>query len=164
MALDAHLTLAEDTDFDPAWDLWRATSENLEARAVDLVVTVGLSTDPWPMVQAYIQRHEIAFTHRLSVVPTTGTGASSVRSGRHAVALADDLANRVSLLRASGTFTRRVHLFMAVPNGFSFFLDQRIRRLGELTLYEYDFEGTRGSSYDPSLSLPVPPAPFPEVR
>lgn len=112
------------------------------------------------MVQAYVKRLEIAYTYRLSVVPTTGTGAASVRSGSHAVALADDLVSRVSLLRASGAFTGKVHLFMAVPNAFSFFLGQRISRLGLLTSYEYDFEGTHGSTYEPSLTLPVRSAPL----
>lgn len=151
LALDAHITLAvaagsilnvksgrtieleqrtngrkiwssEDIQPDLTWGVWSATTEDADASASDLLVTVGLSTDPWPMVQAYVKRHEIAYTRRLSVVPTTGTGAASVRSGRHAVALADDLVSQISLLRASGVFTGKVHLFMAVPNGFSFFL------------------------------------------
>lgn len=185
LALDAHITLAaaagsildvksgrtieleqrtngsqiwspSDTEFDPAWGLWHATEETGASGASDLILTVGLSTDPWPVVQAFVQREAIGYMHRLSVIPTTSTGASSVRSGRHAVALVDDLINRVSLLRASGAFSGRVHLFMAVPNGFSFFLGQRISRLGKLTLYEYDFEGQRGSAYEASLDLPVP--------
>ena len=131
------------------------TQESGDVDATDLVVTVGLSTDPWPMVKAYIEREKILHVYRLSAVPAQGTGASSVQCGRHAVALADDLVNQVSLLRASGRFSGRVHLFMAVPNGFSFFLGQRISRLGQVTLYEFDFEGARGNTYEPSLNLPV---------
>jgi hypothetical protein len=185
LALDAHITLAvaagsilnvksgrtieleqrtngrqiwspTDTDLDPSRAVWQATDESASSGTSDLILTVGLSTDPWPMVKAYLQREAIGYMHRLSLVPSTGTGAASVRSGRHAVALADDLVQRVSMLRASGSFSGRVHLFLAVPNGFSFLLGQRISRLGKLTLYEYDFEGLRTNSYEPSLQLPVP--------
>jgi hypothetical protein len=44
---------------------------------------------------------------------------------------------------------------MAAPGAFSFFLGQRQTAIGPLTLYEYDFEGNRGGSYQPSLSLPA---------
>ncbi|AFL89339.1 hypothetical protein Terro_3109 [Terriglobus roseus DSM 18391] len=145
-----------DTELDPSWGVWQAVQETKDPGESDLVLSVGLSTDPWPMVDAYLKRAEMTYIHRLSLTPSTGTGAASVRSGRHAIALADDLVHRVSLLRANGSFTGRVHLFMAVPNGFSFFLGQRISRLGRLTVYEYDFEGLKSNSYEPSLHFPVP--------
>jgi hypothetical protein len=46
-----------------------------------------------------------------------------------------------------------VHLFMAVPGTFSFFLGQRASALSPVTLYEFDFEGANGGSYEPPLSL-----------
>ncbi len=53
---------------------------------------------------------------------------------------------------------QRIHLFMAVPGAFSFFLGQRAVAIGPVTLYEYDYDGSNGSSYEPSLSLPLPSA------
>ncbi|SAL09202.1 hypothetical protein AWB64_00101 [Caballeronia sordidicola] len=48
-----------------------------------------------------------------------------------------------------------LHLFIAAPNAFTFFLGQRQPGLGKITLYEYDFEGANGGGYKPSLSLPI---------
>lgn len=46
---------------------------------------------------------------------------------------------------------------MAAPGAFSFFLGQRAVAIGQVTLYEYDFDGANGGSYQASLSLPMPP-------
>jgi hypothetical protein len=44
---------------------------------------------------------------------------------------------------------------IAGPGAFTFFLGQRQPGLGRVVLYEFDFEGNRGGSYEPSLSLPI---------
>ena len=48
-----------------------------------------------------------------------------------------------------------LHLFVAAPNAFTFFLGQRQPGFGKTTLYEYDFEGTNGGDYKASLVLPI---------
>jgi len=48
-----------------------------------------------------------------------------------------------------------IHLFVAGPNAFTFFVWQHHRTLGRTTLYEFDFEGQRDRSYRPSLTLPL---------
>ena len=48
-----------------------------------------------------------------------------------------------------------IHLFMAVPNAFSFYAGQRQPGIGRVTLYEFDFENTRSGTYTPSLTLPL---------
>jgi hypothetical protein len=72
--------------------------------------------------------------------------------GRHAFDLAQSLAAKVKALRETGSLGR-VHLFIAGPGAFAFYLGQRHHALGSTTLYEFDFEGTRGGSYEPRLSL-----------
>jgi hypothetical protein len=47
-----------------------------------------------------------------------------------------------------------MHLFIAAPNGFTFYLGRHIKVLQPVTLYEYDFDGGRSGSYEPSLSMP----------
>jgi hypothetical protein len=41
-----------------------------------------------------------------------------------------------------------------VPNGFAFLLGQEGERLGRCKLYEFDFNGERGGSYEFSLRVP----------
>jgi len=184
LALDAHLTLAvaagsilnvksgrhieieqrtngrriwsaDDVKPQLEWDVFAFTSGEVIPDAADLVVTVGLTHDPLPMVKPYIAKYEIAPYTTLSALPSAGPGSTSVRSGSHAVQLAEQLVGKIAEYRAQIGFDGIIHIFLAVPNAFAFFLGQRISRLGRVKLYEYDFEGQHGGSYDLSLELPV---------
>ncbi|CAD2246686.1 SAVED domain-containing protein [Xanthomonas arboricola] len=48
-----------------------------------------------------------------------------------------------------------VHLFVAGPNAFAFFLGQQRHAMGPMCLYEFDFDGRRDRSYRASLTLPI---------
>ena len=73
--------------------------------------------------------------------------------GQHAFDLAEALALQIKQKRhANGP---PLHLFIAAPDAFMFFLGQRQPGLGKTTLYEYDFEGENGGGYKPSPSLPI---------
>jgi SMODS-associated and fused to various effectors sensor domain len=150
-----HIWSPNDSTLEDSWSRWAAEEVEQDAEAQDIVVTVGITTDPWPMVEAFLQHQHVPYRLRMSLLPTHGTGGFCVKSGSHATALAEDLIQRIAVLRSTGKFSGTVHLFMAVPNVFSFFLGQRISRVGAVTLYEYDFEGLNGASYEASLSLPV---------
>ncbi len=80
---------------------------------------------------------------------------NAVVCGQHAFDLAEALTGQIRAVREATGRGGRVCLFMAAPGAFSFFLGQRQTAIGPLTLYEYDFEGEQGGSYQPSLSLPV---------
>jgi hypothetical protein len=64
------------------------------------------------------------------------------------------LAAKAKALRETDSLGR-IHLFIAGPGAFAFYLAQRQVALGPTTLYEFDFEGTRGGSYEAALSLPI---------
>src|SRR5262249_18485419 len=86
----------------------------------------------------------------------SGVSARSVQCGRHAFDLAESLTAEIRRHRDRGSrAARRIHLFMAAPGAFSFFLGQRQVALGSVTLYEFDFEGSQGASYQPSLDFPI---------
>jgi hypothetical protein len=46
-----------------------------------------------------------------------------------------------------------LHLFVAAPNGFTFFLGQHQTVIGSTTVYEWDFEGKRSRTYSNGLVL-----------
>ncbi|WP_146749868.1 SAVED domain-containing protein, partial [Paraburkholderia bryophila] len=77
----------------------------------------------------------------------------STTCGQHAFDLAEALALQINQNRIQSR--PALHLFIAAPNAFTFFFGQRQPGLGKATLYEYDFEGTNGGGYTPSLSLPI---------
>ena len=65
--------------------------------------------------------------------------------------LAESLSAETKSVREGTGRVGRVHLFMAAPGAFALYLGQRRTVIGPLTLYE----GARGGSYEPALSLPV---------
>ena len=47
---------------------------------------------------------------------------------------------------------------------FTFFLGQRLRALGEIVVYEFDFDGPEPREYQAALRLPFSQVEAPEVR
>lgn len=145
---------AEDTAPDPQWPDWQFTADEIDATRSDLVVAVSLTHDTAAAVREFANRSLPATGLLLDARLTSGPGSSAVRSGRHAFQLAEALTAKIKDVRAAG-FKGRVHLFMAAPGGFSFFLGQRQAAISPLTLYEFDLESENGGSYQPSLHLPI---------
>jgi hypothetical protein len=78
----------------------------------------------------------------------------SVICGRHAFDLAESLSGEINRLRnAREVSTTR--LFIAAPGAFTFYLGQRQPGMGSVALYEFDFEGAHGASYELALQFPV---------
>ena len=73
------------------WSGWESRVSELETQGEDLVVAVGLTNDPLPMVSAYLSQAKLPAHLQLFATPTSGPGAASVRRGRHAVELAEQL-------------------------------------------------------------------------
>jgi hypothetical protein len=91
----------------------------------------------------------------LNAKPTGGASSRSVVCGRHAFDLAEALTAEIKRVRDVHGVRGRIHLFAACPGGFALYLGQQQPVLGAVTLYEYDFEGTNGGSYAPSLAFPI---------
>lgn len=142
---------ADDTPPDPMWPTWTFTQQAGSAHDGDLVVAVSLTHDVTPAVLTHTTGMN-GVGSLLLASPTTKPGNQVVTSGRHAFDLAEALAIEINRVKRPG---QCVHLFVAAPNAFSFFLGQRMPSIGRTTLYEYDFEGLNGGRYRASLSLPV---------
>ncbi len=182
LALDAHITLAfaagsvlniksgcdveveqrtggrklwkpGDSQSDPTWATWFFEQENLKEGGEDLVVAVSLTHEISPAVRRYIEGAIPDAWTLLIARPSSGPGARCVASGQHAFELVEALAQQIATVQTQRR--QPIHLFVAAPNGFTFFLGQRQPGLGKVTLYEYDFEGLHGGSYTPSLTLPL---------
>ena len=145
---------AEDVPPDSSWPTFEFTVTELNADCREVAVAVGITHDIGADVLAFVERCLPPVGRVLVCVPSIGSGARSVVCGRHAFELAEALAKRVVKLRA-GSVKTLSHLFVAAPNGFTFFAGQRAIVLGPTRLYEFDFEGERGGTYRPSLTLPL---------
>ena len=118
-----------------------------------MAVAVCLTHDVVPAVKAHIAASLPQVSSLLIARPTCGAGAKSVVCGQHAFDLAEALALQINHQRRVDR--PPLHLFIAAPNAFTFFLGQRQPGLGKTTLYEYDFEGANGGGYMASLVLPI---------
>lgn len=144
---------AGDSTPEPSWVNWVFECEELRSDGEGQVVVVSLTHDIEADVKRYLAASLPHAARLLVARPSTGVGRWSVASGQHAMMLAEALAQRIAAEQA--TERQPIHLFIAGPNAFTFFLGQYQPGLGKTTLYEFDFEGFHGRSYTPSLTLPI---------
>ncbi|MCY1301525.1 SMODS-associated and fused to various effectors sensor domain protein [compost metagenome] len=144
---------SSDMPRDPSWPGWEFDLEMVNESEGDMAVAVCLTHDVVPAVKAHLAASLPQASSLLIARPTCGAGARSVVCGQHAFDLAEALALQINQKR--NVNKPPLHLFIAAPNAFTFFLGQRQPGLGKTTLYEYDFEGTNGGGYKASLSLPI---------
>ncbi|WP_011578848.1 MULTISPECIES: SAVED domain-containing protein [Chelativorans] len=149
---------ADDVISDPSWPILVAETVELRPDQPDFAVALGLTHDVSEDVRRYCNAKLPNVGRLLILKPSTGSGAQSVACGRHAFELADAATNAARIARVDRAGL--VHLFIAAPNAFTFFLGQRQTVLGSVRLYEFDFDGARDRSYTPALTLPLgfPPA------
>jgi len=141
----------DDMPADSTWPLMTFEGEVIGA-GEEMAVAIGLTHDICPQVKTYLKSNA-AIGRLLHARPAGGASQSSVHGGRHATMLAEAI---VAKIRSAGTEAPRqgaLHLFIAAPNGFSFFLGQNQPALGPCIVYEFDFDGKRGGSYSPGMSV-----------
>jgi hypothetical protein len=144
----------DDELHDPTWPAWTFSEHEGKLDGDGIVVAVSLTHDVAKAVSRYaaasLPDSRVTLDARIATAP----GARAISCGRHAFELAESLVARIKSLRDAAP-VHRIHLFMAVPGAFSFFLGQRATAIGAITLYEFDFDGANGGGYEASLSLPV---------
>lgn len=144
---------ANDMPRDLAWPGWQFHLEHLSETGKETAVAVSLTHDVAPAVKSHLAKSLPNVGTLLIAHPTSGPRAGSVVCGQHAFDLTEALALHINQHRSERK--SELHLFIAAPNTFTFFLGQRQPSLGRITLYEYDFEGKNDGGYKPSLSLPI---------
>lgn len=145
---------AEDLPLDPKWPHFEFSITEIDPVRPEMSVAVGVTHDIEADVLTFVEQSLPTVGRILSCIPNTGPGARSVVCGSHAFDLAETLVKKVVELRR-GRKRWLIHLFIAAPNTFTFFLGQRQVALGPTRLYEFDFEGYESGTYRPSLTLPI---------
>lgn len=148
-------------------DTWSTTSEcdrcdpDLEiashpiGEGDEVALALAITHDVEADVRASLASQEVHAGRLVVVRPTGGAGQGAVRDGAHALAIADAIS-RTLKARSVRERSAALHLYSAAPNALLFFLGQLSPSFGRTTLYEFDFEGTRGGGYLRSLTLPIP--------
>lgn len=149
--LGRHVWSATDIEIDTSWPNLVQDIDLIDPKKSDLAVAIGLTHDIAADVSKYCVEKLPSVQRILNLKPSIGPSAQSVRCGRHAAQLADAAIN--SIRQAKLTSNQPIHLFVAAPNIFTYFLGQRYLAAGNVLLYEFDFEQSR--TYAPALSLPL---------
>ena len=143
----------------PAGALWQdPVVQPLDRRCTDLAVAVEISQGTSPAVADYLAANGAKVGRLVTARIAGGPGSTRIESGAHAYQLAWQL-HQWLMSNTGNRVRRRLHFFIAAPNGFAFFLGQLALSLGKLRLYEYDFEASSRGSYVPAIDLPQPILP-----
>lgn len=124
----------------------------------DVAIAVGITHDIRADVAAFTRAGVPSVGRVLSATIRPYPASRALRGGSHALGAAQELVAHLRAGRSQAERTARLHVFLAAPNGFTFFLGQHARALGQIQLYEHDLEAG-GASYSPSISLPKQPLP-----
>jgi len=131
----------------------------LTADSNDVVVVVEALRTVLGKVAVYLEHSDLEAppprVGRLVYVRLDRPGQEALLSGAHARVLAEELVNRIETAILDRPETT-VHLFLACPNGLALAIGRLSRTLRRIQLYEFDFEGKRHGTYEPSITL-VPP-------
>jgi hypothetical protein len=126
-------------------------SQPSEKKSAHLVLSVAVSRDVHRDVENYakvagLQADFLRFS-------TPDLGQTAIRDSAHAWALAESFVSTVrDALRDYGE-RPKLHLFFSGPNALAFRMGQEAGILGDVQMYEFDFEGVH--KYTPSLLAPA---------
>ena len=144
-------TISADTE--KRYDQWQISTNNLESvDASEIIIAISVAHDIERDVLAYaqqnLQKAGFLIHFRLASI-----GPLSVSDGTHAQLLAQNLVKSIRELRQEQHLTGLLHVFVAAPNGLTFLFGRLAHVLGQIVLYEFDFEADRIGAYSPSMSF-----------
>ena len=145
--------------FAPSFENTKKHTVNIESIAgagtTDVVIEVSLSRNISSDVSKYILDAEIVYSDYIALRPKEGASSYSVSDGGHAFVIAENLVEECRAKLSEIGRNARFHLFFCGPNAVAFYFGQLAVPLGNVIIYEYDFEQSHGGGYSPSIALPI---------
>jgi len=118
----------------------------------DIALAISFTHDISDAVRAHAES-DPNIGHMLFVGLEGGPSGRSIQCGRHAFMMAEQIAARIRSAVGDMRPRPKVHIFIAGPNGFAFFLGQNQAAIGPVAIYEWDFEGNRNGAYSVGLEF-----------
>ncbi|MBN8625050.1 MAG: SAVED domain-containing protein, partial [Planctomycetes bacterium] len=119
----------------------------------ELALAVSVSQNVLTDVRSYCAAALPSVDEILHVRVNPAPGVHALDDAAHALQLCRLIGESIQTARQLKPRSR-IHVFLSAPIAFAFFLGQRSRGWGELTLYEFEFEAGRVGGYLPALKLP----------
>jgi hypothetical protein len=146
--------VTQDSSQNQETDAWEF-NEFVVGEGDDVALAVSVTHDAIHDVKLFVAANLPNVGRIVHARVAGGPSSSAVRSGNHALTLAQQLTARAKQECSTKSANSSVHLFFAAPNGLVFFIGRHSRGLGDCVLYEYDFESNRPGGYRRSLKLPL---------
>jgi len=121
----------------------------------EVAVAVSVTHDALQDVELFVAAYLPRVGRIIHACIAGGPSSSAMKDGSHAFSLAQQLVSRAKRECLTRSGSSPLHLFLAAPNGFVFFVGRHSRVLGDCVLYEYEFESNRPGGYQRSLQLPL---------
>ena len=141
-----------DRDPDRTWPSLIVQEEVVRDAGGAVAVAAGLTHDVSEAVSRFVRERLPDVGCVLHCRPQGGISQQAVKCGQHCWQLAERTVEAVVSQRGRGRRASPVHLFVAGPNAFAFFLGQQ-RVLGQVCVYEWDFDGQRDGGYSLGISV-----------
>ena len=143
----------DDLPFNAEWPALRIEDEILDEHRKEVAIAIGLTHDVSPAAGKFVRQALPQVGKIIHCRPANGASQQSIACGRHAWMLAETVVKHIQSVRSHSGRISLLHIFIAGPNGFAFFLGQQQVALGPCALYEWDFEGERAGGYSQSLTI-----------
>jgi len=121
----------------------------------DIILELSLTRDVSGDVLKDIKERDLDVFSHIKMRPSSGTSSAFVRDGSHAYSITEGLIEACRKVQATANSNTRIHLYFSGPNAIAFYIGQHAIPLGELIVYEWDFERSAGGGYRAGLSLPI---------
>lgn len=142
----------------PKTELWdgSATASNLDLsvseaeldpKNADTLFVLSITGDGMSDVLDFQHKSGLPVGRICNLTPSTGVGATALKSGSDAVALANSTKDNIKLYR--NKYGGKAHLILYGPAGLALFLGQHLNALGPIRAYERTADG----SYSLALCL-----------
>ena len=148
-----HFWSMDDATLDPTWPKF-VFKDEIISDSDEIAIAAGLTHDVSPAVRSFVRGKLQRVGRIIHCRPEGGASQQSVSCGRHAWQLAESVVRHLLSICNQGHRASLLHVFIAGPNGFTFFLGQQLV-IRPACLYEWDFEYQRGGGYSLGLSVTV---------
>lgn len=134
--------------------LWQFEETRLSKTNADTVLSLSITHDVRSNVDEYVSNVLPHVGTKVHAVISPKPNFTAIKDASHIVAAVQELIAYMRKVRKARQIEQSIHLFMAAPNAFAFFLGQNIKPLGNIILYEFDFDNKRDGSYHPVITIP----------
>ena len=122
------------------------------ARGHEVAIAISVSQPTVAQVRAYLAAKLPSVGKLISCAMPAGPGQRSVTGGEHAAALAEQVSNRVRVVKEMNP-DAVIHIFAAAPNTLLFYLGQHHQAMAPCIVYEFDFDRRGNRTYQPSFAI-----------